>query len=68
MFVCSGNTCRSPMAEHILRRHLAEAGLADAVEVASSGLRADEAGGGASPLAAAALRDGAYTCQHSVHQ
>jgi protein-tyrosine phosphatase len=35
--VCLGNICRSPMAETVLRAALAEAGLAEAVTVDSSG-------------------------------
>ena len=35
--VCLGNICRSPMAHVVLERQLAEAGLADVVEVTSSG-------------------------------
>ena len=35
--VCLGNICRSPMAHVVLERRLAEAGLADAVDVLSSG-------------------------------
>jgi protein-tyrosine phosphatase len=37
VFVCSGNICRSPMAEIIARSMLADAGLGDAVEVDSAG-------------------------------
>ncbi len=37
-FVCSGNICRSPMAESIFRRHLDEAGLADLADVRSAGI------------------------------
>ena len=38
VFVCTGNICRSPTAEGVLR-HLATArGLADRIEVASAGL------------------------------
>ena len=36
--VCTGNICRSPMAEVIVRDKLAEEGLADAVTVTSSGI------------------------------
>jgi protein-tyrosine-phosphatase len=36
LLVCTGNTCRSPMAEAILRRKLQERGV-DGVEVASAG-------------------------------
>ncbi len=35
--VCTGNICRSPSAEVILRDHLAAAGLGQAVEVDSAG-------------------------------
>jgi protein-tyrosine phosphatase len=35
--VCLGNICRSPMAEVVLTRRVAEAGLDDRVEVASCG-------------------------------
>lgn len=35
--VCLGNICRSPMAHVVLEARLAEAGLNDVVEVASSG-------------------------------
>lgn len=35
--VCSGNICRSPSAEVVLRHHLAAAGLSDLVEVDSAG-------------------------------
>ncbi|HSW25634.1 MAG TPA: low molecular weight protein-tyrosine-phosphatase [Burkholderiaceae bacterium] len=35
--VCTGNICRSPTAEGVLRRKLADAGLQAQVEVASAG-------------------------------
>ncbi len=44
LFVCSGNTCRSPMAEAIARRVAAERGLTD-VEVASAGTGAWDGSG-----------------------
>lgn len=37
-FVCTGNICRSPMAEVIVRSKLDDAGLGDAVRVSSSGI------------------------------
>lgn len=37
-FVCTGNICRSPMAEVIVREKLAQEGLVDAVTVTSSGI------------------------------
>lgn len=44
MVVCTGNICRSPMAEIVLRRRLAAAGLADRVVVDSSGTSDEEHG------------------------
>ena len=37
-FVCSGNICRSPSAEIVMRALVVEAGLEDAVELCSAGL------------------------------
>lgn len=37
LFVCSGNICRSPTAEAIFRRQVAEADLADDIEIDSAG-------------------------------
>ncbi len=39
LFVCSGNTCRSPLAEAIAKRLVAESGRSD-VEVSSAGTQA----------------------------
>ena len=39
LFVCTGNTCRSPLAEGIARREAVERGLAD-LEVGSAGTSA----------------------------
>lgn len=40
MFVCTGNICRSPLAEALFRDLLVQEGLADSFEVASSGTTA----------------------------
>ena len=37
LFVCTGNICRSPTAEGVLRKLIADAGLADVITVASAG-------------------------------
>lgn len=36
-FVCTGNICRSPMAESVFRARVVEAGLDSVVEVDSAG-------------------------------
>ena len=51
LFLCSGNTCRSPSAEAVLRAKLADAGLTGRVDVASAGLAGPPAGQPASALA-----------------
>ena len=38
LFVCTGNICRSPTAEAVLRKTAAEAGLAACIECDSAGL------------------------------
>jgi protein-tyrosine phosphatase len=55
-FVCLGNICRSPTAEGVLRRLVAEAGLETAVEIDSAGTAAYHAGEGADPRSAEAAR------------
>jgi protein-tyrosine-phosphatase len=55
LFVCTGNTCRSAMAEPMMKKRLAEAGLANKVEVRSAGVAA-HGGSAASSGARAALR------------
>jgi protein-tyrosine phosphatase len=42
--VCTGNICRSPMGEFILRQRFEEAGLGDLVEVDSAGTSSWEVG------------------------
>lgn len=44
LMVCTGNICRSPTAEGVLRHHLAALGLADRVRVDSAGIQGWHAG------------------------
>lgn len=54
--VCTGNICRSPMTEYLLREAFDDAGLADRVEVASAGTTSWEEGEPVDPRAGALLR------------
>ena len=59
-FVCTGNICRSPMAEAVLRGLLDEEGLGHAVEVDSAGTTSWHVGDPADRRAVAALRGAGY--------
>ncbi len=55
LFVCHGNICRSPMAEFVLKKMLADRGV-EGVEVASAATSREELGNDVYPPAKAALR------------
>ena len=50
-FVCLGNICRSPTAEGVMRRLVADAGLADVIAIDSAGTAAYHVGERADPRA-----------------
>ena len=58
--ICSGNICRSPMGEVILRSMLGSAGLGDHVVVDSVGTGGWHEGESMDRRAAAVLRDAGY--------
>ena len=58
--VCLGNICRSPMAHVVLESRLADAGLDDRVELASSGTGGWHVGNPMDRRAAATLTAAAY--------
>lgn len=60
VFVCTGNICRSPMAEVIARQLAAEAGLADQVTFASCGMGGWHVGQPADRRALAELHAAGY--------
>ncbi|WP_409466650.1 low molecular weight protein-tyrosine-phosphatase [Amycolatopsis sp. GA6-003] len=64
VFVCSGNICRSPMAELVFRKKLADAGLADAVRVSSAGTGPWHVGEAADRRARATLKAHGYPTEH----
>ncbi|GES30734.1 low molecular weight protein-tyrosine-phosphatase [Streptomyces angustmyceticus] len=67
-FVCTGNICRSPMAESVFRARLAEDGLDGLVEVDSAGTGGWHEGDGADPRTVAVLCAGGYESVHSARQ
>ncbi|MGL5809016.1 MAG: low molecular weight protein-tyrosine-phosphatase [Nocardioides sp.] len=58
--VCLGNICRSPVAEIVLRKRLADAGLAGTISVESFGTGAWHLGESISPHSGSALRAAGY--------
>lgn len=68
LVVCTGNICRSPMAEHVLRQAFAEAGLGDTVTVSSAGTGDWHVGQGAHPPARRTLLAAGYPDTHVARQ
>lgn len=56
LFVCHGNICRSPMAEFMFKKLVAEKGTAKQFEIASAATSREEIGNGVYPPAAKLLR------------
>ncbi len=56
LFVCHGNICRSPMAEFIMKKAVADAGLSGEYEIASAATSAEEIGNDIYPPAKEKLR------------
>ncbi|MFD7321326.1 low molecular weight protein-tyrosine-phosphatase [Streptomyces sp. NPDC059875] len=67
-FVCTGNICRSPMAESVFRARVEEADLASAVEVDSAGTGGWHEGHSADPRTVAVLEDHGYDSAHTARQ
>ena len=68
VFVCSGNICRSPIAEKVFAAEIADAGLADRVRVTSAGIGSWHVGGPADERAAALLTAHGYPDAHVARQ
>jgi protein-tyrosine phosphatase len=67
-FVCSGNICRSPMAEKMFAHQIAERGLSGVVRVSSAGTGGWHAGDPADRRAVHALRAHGYPSSHEAAQ
>lgn len=70
MTVCTGNICRSPMAEIILRAEFERRGLADKVNVESSGVSDEEYGNPIDRRAVKVLKERSYElpAHHFAHR
>ncbi|MEU3792149.1 low molecular weight protein-tyrosine-phosphatase [Streptomyces fructofermentans] len=67
-FVCTGNICRSPMAESVFRARVVEAGLDGAVEVDSAGTDGWHEGDGADPRTVSVLEEHGYDGGHTARR
>ncbi|BCL29287.1 low molecular weight protein-tyrosine-phosphatase [Streptomyces aurantiacus] len=67
-FVCTGNICRSPMAESVFRARVAEAGLDGLVEVDSAGTDGWHEGDGADARTVSVLRTNGYETGHAARR
>jgi protein-tyrosine phosphatase len=67
-FVCSGNICRSPMAEKMFAHQIAQRGRADVVRVSSAGTGGWHAGSGADERAIRVLAERGYPTGHRAAQ
>lgn len=68
MVVCTGNICRSAMAEVVLREKISQAGLKDRVQVASAGISNEEAGNSLDYRARWALEINGYSLNGNQHR
>ncbi len=67
-FICSGNICRSPMAEKMFAEQIRERGLADVVRVSSAGTGHWHEGEPADRRASHVLRGHGYPSAHRAAQ
>ncbi|MFF4539773.1 low molecular weight protein-tyrosine-phosphatase [Streptomyces aureus] len=67
-FVCTGNICRSPMAESVFRAQVERAGLGDLVEVDSAGTGGWHEGDGADERTVAVLEANGYESGHAARR
>jgi protein-tyrosine phosphatase len=67
-FVCTGNICRSPMAEKMFAQQISERGLAGRVRVTSAGTGDWHIGSGVDERAHRVLRAHGYSTHHRAAQ
>ena len=62
LFVCHGNICRSPMAEFVMKKMVADAEIADQFEIASAATSTEEIGNPVYPPARRKLAEHGISC------
>ena len=62
LFVCHGNLCRSPMAEFIMKKLVADAGLSDQFQIDSAATSTEEIGNPVYPPARRKLAEHGISC------
>ena len=63
LFICHGNICRSPMAEFVMKKLVADAGLTDQFEIASAATSTEEIGNPVYPPARRKLAEHGINCE-----
>ncbi|MGW2468629.1 low molecular weight protein-tyrosine-phosphatase [Streptomyces bauhiniae] len=67
-FVCTGNICRSPIAESVFRARVTEAGLDGQIEADSAGTGGWHEGDAADPRTVSVLDEHGYGTAHTARQ
>ncbi len=68
LFVCTGNTCRSPMAEAIFRETVQKCGLVGQIDIRSCGLAAENGAPAAAYAVQAVRQYGADLSRHRAQR
>ena len=67
LFVCSGNTGRSPMAQFVMRKLIADAGLSEKISVSSAASKPTDGGGLHEGIAAKLREEKIPYGEHTAH-